>query len=366
MNPFSAAWNWLTESLTNALIAIHDVLEPVFGVEEAWGWAIIALTLIVRVLMLPLAIKQTRSMKGMQAIQPKVKEIQGKYKVDRELMRKDPERYQKLKAKQNEELMELYKEEGVNPAASCLPLLLQMPIFFALFRILGVGGLEDLRDAQFYFITDFISETSDALGLGASISNAGWPGWLLIALMAGSMFVTQRQMMARNAVEGPAATQQKIMMYVFPVFLAVISFSFPLAVVLYWVTTNIWQGVQQYIMFRVTTDDDGNPVTTSKRKRAAGDDSGQTIRGSGDGRGSSKGPKGPKGSSKGSTKGPKGSSKGSTPGTTNGKKPTGSSGNGRRADDAKDTSGSGSTSDEGTGGPRTPSTSHLPGKRKKN
>ncbi len=71
------------------------------------------------------------------------------------------------------------------------------------------------------------------------------------------MFITQRQMMARNAAEGPAATQQKVMMYVFPVFLAVISFNFPLAVVLYWVTTNIWQGVQQWIMFRVTTEDDG-------------------------------------------------------------------------------------------------------------
>ena len=281
MNPFSSAWNALTGFLTDSLIAIHDVLEPIFGVEPAWGWAIIALTLIVRVLMLPLAVRQTRSMKGMQAIQPRVKEIQAKYKVDRDLMRKDPERYQKLKTKQNEELMALYKEEGVNPAASCLPLLLQMPIFFALFRILGVGGLEDLRDAQFYFVTDFISSASDAVGLGASVSDAGWPGIMLILMMAGSMFITQRQMMARNtgAAEGAAATQQKVMMYVFPVFLSVISWGFPLAVVLYWVTTNIWQGVQQWIMFQVTNEDDdadGRPDTNGRRNEPSDDGSSST------------------------------------------------------------------------------------------
>lgn len=280
MNPFSAAWNALTDGLEAALVAIHDVLEPIFGFDPAWGWAIIALTLIVRVLMLPLAIRQTRSMKGMQAIQPKVKEIQKKYKVDRELMRKDPERYQKLKAAQNEEMMALYKEEGVNPAASCLPLLLQMPIFFALFRILGVGGLEDLRDAQFYFFTDFVGQASEATGLGASVSAAGWPGWLLIVLMSASMFITQRQMMSRNAAEGPAAMQQKIMMYVFPIFLAVISFSFPLAVVLYWVTTNIWQGVQQWLMFRVTSEDD--PPQTATSRGPSGGGGGGSTKGAGD------------------------------------------------------------------------------------
>lgn len=254
MNFVTAPWNALIDFLSSSLTVIHDVLEPLFGMDVAWGWAIIALTLIVRVLMLPLAIKQTRSMRGMQTIQPRVKEIQDKYKTDREMMRKDPERYQKLKSKQQEELMELYQAEGVNPAASCLPLLLQMPIFFALFRVLQ--ELDPLADATFYFFTDFVSADAEASGLGASVSQAGWPGWLLIVLMSATMFITQRQMMARNAAEGPAATQQKIMMYVFPVFLAFISFNFPLAVVLYWVTTNMWQGVQQWIMFRVTHDDE--------------------------------------------------------------------------------------------------------------
>jgi YidC/Oxa1 family membrane protein insertase len=256
MSFFTGIWNSFLDVIAAALTALHDVLEPLFGFDAAWGWAIIGLTLIVRTLMLPLAIKQIRSMRGMQAIQPRVKEIQEKYKVDRDLMKKDPERYQKLKAQQNEKLMELYKEEGVNPASSCLPLLLQMPVFFALFRVLGDDSVEGLADAQFYFFTSFVSDDAAFEGLGASVSAAGWPGWLLIAMMAGTMFLTQRQMQARNTAEGPQATQQKIMMYVFPVFLAAISFNFPLAVVLYWVTTNIWQSVQQYVMLRTASEEE--------------------------------------------------------------------------------------------------------------
>ena len=256
MSFLSGIWNSFLDVVASALTALHDVLEPMFGFDTAWGWAIIGLTLIVRTLLLPLAIKQIRSMRGMQAIQPKVKEIQEKYKVDRDLMKKDPERYQKLKQQQNEKLMELYKEEGVNPASSCLPLLLQMPIFFALFRVLGDDRVDGLADADFYFFTEFVREGAAFDGLGASISEAGWPGWLLILMMAGTMFITQRQMQARNNAEGAQATQQKVMMYVFPVFLAVISFNFPLAVVLYWVTTNIWQSAQQFLMLRTASEEE--------------------------------------------------------------------------------------------------------------
>lgn len=321
MNPFSAVWNGLLDFLSNALTAIHDVLVPAFG-DDAWGWAIIALTLIVRVLLLPLAIKQTRSMRGMQKIQPQVKEIQSKYKVDRELMRKDPDRYQKLKSKQQEELMALYKEEGVNPAASCLPLLAQMPIFFALFRILGSGGnaLPDLVAGDFYFFTDYVPNETTTIDLGdgtsidvvahlgESLSSAGWPGWLLLALMMASMFITQRQMMARNAAEGPAATQQKIMMYVFPVFLGAISFNFPLAVVLYWVTTNLWQMVQQWIMFRVTAED--TPPASSGGQGGGSTPSG-TNGGSTNGRAPKKKNSGPSSSPPKKKQGPTSSSSGS-------------------------------------------------------
>jgi len=237
--------------LEAVLTFLHDLVEPIFGV-HSWGWAIILLTLVVRVLLLPLAIKQTRSMRAMQAIQPRIKEIQKKHKVDRELMRKDPEKYKAKRQKMNEEMMALYQDEGVNPAASCLPLLAQAPVFIALFW--AIRGMEELQNAPFYFFTSFIDVGEDGFnGLGALVSNAGWPGWLLIVVMSGTMFITQKQMMARTAATGgdnPMAQQQKILLYVMPVFLAVISFQFMLGLLLYWVTTNIWQVVQQWIILR--------------------------------------------------------------------------------------------------------------------
>jgi YidC/Oxa1 family membrane protein insertase len=243
-------------ALETALTFLHDLVEPLAGV-HAWGWAIIALTLIIRILLLPLAIKQTRSMRAMQALQPQIKELQKKYKVDRDLMRKDPEQYKAKKQKLNEEMMGLYQREGANPAASCLPLLAQAPIFLALFWMLRAQSApgEPLFAAPFYFFTDFISraEQTDPSGLAATVSNAGWPGWMLILLMSGTMFWSQKQMMARNAAQmadNPMAQQQKVLLYAMPVFLAFISFQFPLGILLYWVTTNFWQVAQQAIILR--------------------------------------------------------------------------------------------------------------------
>jgi len=248
----------LSDAVLGAFSAVlsflHDLLVPVFGI-HSWGWSIIALTILVRIALLPLAIKQTRSMKAMQTLQPRIKEIQAKYKVDRDLMRKDPEKYKQRRAKMNEEMMALYQREGANPAASCLPLLAQAPIFLALFWTLRDEA--DLIGAPFYFVTS-VAEG----GLESLVSSAGWPGWLLILLMSGTLFWSQKQMMARNAAsmaDNPMAQQQKILLYVMPIFLAVISFQFPLGILLYWVTTNFWQIVQQAIILRETTK--AAPVT---------------------------------------------------------------------------------------------------------
>jgi YidC/Oxa1 family membrane protein insertase len=238
----------ILDAFEAALTFLHDIFVTPFG-DNAWGWAIVGLTLIVRIVLLPLAIKQTRSMRAMQALQPQIKELQKKYKVDRDLMRKDPEQYKAKKAKLNEEMMALYQREGANPAASCLPLLAQAPIFLALFYTLRRS--EDLTGAPFYFFTRYVPDE----GLAGIVSNASWPGWLLIILMSGTMFISQKQMMARNAAtqvddSNPMAQQQKILLYVMPVFLAVISFQFPLGILLYWVTTNFWQVAQQWIILR--------------------------------------------------------------------------------------------------------------------
>ncbi len=247
-------WNSIREfslgTMERGLELLHGVLEPIAGV-HAWGWAIIALTLIIRIFLLPLAIKQIRSMRSMQALQPKIKEIQKKHKVSRDLMKKDPDQYRAKKQKLNEEMMALYQKEGVNPAASCLPLLAQAPVFIALFWVLRES--EDIANQPFYFFTSFISSDSPETGLGALTSASGWPGLLLIVLMIVTMFVMQKQMMARQASSGadnPMAQQQKIMLYALPPFLGVISWNLPLGVLLYWVTTNAWQGGQQAIMLR--------------------------------------------------------------------------------------------------------------------
>lgn len=256
----SAIWSGVTGFFADALSVLHGGFDSLGLGDASWGWAIIALTLITRILMLPLNIKQTRSMRHMQEIAPRVKAIQKKYKVDRDLLKTNPEKYRMQKQKMNEETMALYKEEGVNPAGGCLPLIAQMPVFLALFSVLRSTDNIDLVTAPFYFFTSLAGQVNLGTeevprlvdgGLGSATSSAGWPGWLLIVLMGATMFITQKQMMSRNAPADDAqAQQQKIMMYVMPLFLAVISFSLPLGVLLYWVTTNFWQMAQQYIMFR--------------------------------------------------------------------------------------------------------------------
>jgi YidC/Oxa1 family membrane protein insertase len=269
------------EVFSGILRFIHDGVEPVFGI-HSWGWAIIGLTIIVRVLLLPLAIKQTRSMKAIQQLQPEIKAIQDKYKTDREMMRRDPEKYRARKQKQQQEMMALYQREGANPAASCLPLLAQAPVFIALFWTLV--GEPELTGAPFYFFTE-----ASAGGLEKLVSAAGWPGWLLIVLMSGTMFFSQKQMMARNAAtmaDNPMAQQQKILLYVMPVFLAVISFQFPLGVLLYWVTTNFWQIVQQAIILR-----EGARIDAAHEKRRSASSSDDTPPPAGPARGATSGRK---------------------------------------------------------------------------
>ena len=276
-------------ALEAALQFLHDIVEPLTGV-HAWGWAIILLTLGIRILLLPLAIKQTRSMRAMQALQPQIKELQKKYKVDRDLMRKDPEQYKAKKQKLNEEMMGLYQREGANPAASCLPLLAQAPIFLALFWMLRAAGEEggDISGAPFYFFTEF-----GPGGLEQIVRGAGWPGWLLIILMAGTMFWSQKQMMARNAAQmadNPMAQQQKVLLYAMPVFLAFISLNFPMGILLYWVTTNVWQVAQQAIILReVQHEVEAGTLADHKGGEAAR----KPIKGAGSGKnGSSKGSSG--------------------------------------------------------------------------
>ena len=232
-----AVWHGLLDFIGGVLTYFHDLVEPVFGV-HAWGWAIIALTVAVRFLLLPLAIKQTRSQRAMQTLQPEMKKIQAKYKADRGLMKTDPEKYKDLRAKQQAAMMELYKEHGVNPASGCLPLLAQMPIFIALFQVLQ--RMPELEEAPFYFLPN----------LADTVTNTGAGAWLLVGLMALTTYYSSRQMMASTAATGQQAQQQKIMMYAMPAVLTFFSLNLYVGVLLYWVTTNVWTIGQQFFMFR--------------------------------------------------------------------------------------------------------------------
>jgi YidC/Oxa1 family membrane protein insertase len=232
-------WNGLVDGLKEVLVLFHSLLEPVSG-SWAWGWAIVLLTVAVRLALLPLAIKQTNSMRAMQRLQPEIKKIQKKYKADRDLMRKDPDKYKDRKAKQQEETMALYKAHNVNPAAGCLPLVLQMPIFFALFTLLrDTSRVPALETAQFLGIQ----------GLTHGPSLAEPVSLLLVLAMGATTYLSQKQMMANNPsmAEQP---QAKVLLYVMPVMLTFFAFNIFLGVLLYWVTTNLWTIVQQWIMFR--------------------------------------------------------------------------------------------------------------------
>lgn len=237
-------WHALVDALGRTLVFFHDLIDPLAGV-NSWGWGIVMLTVLVRTVLLPLAVKQINSMRGMQQLQPEIKRIQAKYKTDRDVMRKNPEKFREQRQKQQEELMGLYKEHGVNPAAGCLPLLLQMPIFIALFQLLrSPGNVPSVAASTFEAGRFYFTELTNI----ASVSQPSG-AWLLVALMGLSTYYSQRQMMASNPAS-QAMPQQKVMLYVMPLMLVVFSFQMPVGVLLYWVTTNVWTIGQQYVMFR--------------------------------------------------------------------------------------------------------------------
>jgi YidC/Oxa1 family membrane protein insertase len=231
----------------------------------SWVLSIIGLTLVIRAALIPLFVKQIKSSRNMQLIQPKVKELQKKYGHDRE----------RLAA----ETMTLYRETGTNPFAACLPLLVQMPIFIALFRLLdhaakngtGQGVLTDKLAGGFGN-----AELFNTLPISATFVKAdGHVGVMILAAilvlaMTATTFMTQRQLMSKNmpadALSGPYAQQQKMLLYVLPVVFAVGGVAFPIGVLFYWTTTNLWTMGQQFYVIR-RNPAPGTPAFDAKLKR---------------------------------------------------------------------------------------------------
>lgn len=216
----------------------------------AWTLAIVSLTVVVRTAMIPLFVKQINSTRNMQLMQPKVQELQKKYGHDRE--------------KLGQETMKMYREEGVNPAASCLPLLVQMPIFIALFRVLEGASSGNVRGTWLREAPELVSSLQAAKLFGAGLAEKILPftpfganqifGITLVILMVAALFVTQMQLMRKNmppeALTGPMAQQQKMLLYVFPVIYAVSAIVIPIGVLIYWLASNIWTMAQQGLLIR--------------------------------------------------------------------------------------------------------------------
>lgn len=242
----SELWNSLLEGM-GAVLAFFYAGIPSYGV------AIIGLTVAVRLLLFPLTAKQTRSMQKMQVIQPEIKRIQAKYKDDR----------QKL----NEEIMKYYKENKVNPLAGCVPLIAQMPIFFALFAVLRGPHKYVPAGAELY--KAFCGAKSVAqcaappgprgLGfLGMDLSKApsaphggfleAVPYFVLIGLVVATGYLQFKQTQSRQGA-AQANPQAQMMGKIFPIMFAFISFGLPAGVVLYFLVSNAWQIGQQALIF---------------------------------------------------------------------------------------------------------------------
>lgn len=272
--------DWLKTGVSWVLLQFHTFFSLFLDPNGGWTWvlSIVFLVILIRVILIPLFVKQIKAQRNMQLIQPQIKEIQKKYAGDRE--------------KQSAEMMKLYRESGTNPLSSCLPIILQAPIFFALFSVLQAIAMYAPGDPEHGPPPGFTEEAA-ASAHSASIFGAPLYGYLmgaineparlvgfsvastivlsivLIIAMTATSFMTQRQMIMKNSAPGnPMVRQQKILMYVFPIIFAVGGINFPIGVLIYWFTTNLWTMGQQFYVIR-NNPQPGTPAAEAQERRKA-------------------------------------------------------------------------------------------------
>ncbi|OEV10481.1 membrane protein insertase YidC [Streptomyces nanshensis] len=270
LSPLYTAVSWI-------IVQFHSLFSLVFGQSSGWSWglSIFFLVVLIRICLIPLFVKQIKSTRNMQALQPKMKAIQERYKSD--------------KQRQSEEMMKLYKETGTNPLSSCLPILAQSPFFIALFQVLNhiannrpVGVLtaeqvDSARNASVFgapIAAKFMDSADKVAELGAALTDVRVVTVIMIVLMSASQFYTQRQLMTKNVdltVKTPFMQQQKMLMYVFPLMFAVFGINFPVGVLIYWLTTNVWTlGQQMFVIKRNPTPGSLAYKQRQEKLRAAG------------------------------------------------------------------------------------------------
>ncbi len=232
--PFEWLVAWILYGWHTALTTIGIPADSGF----AWVFSIVGLVVVMRAAMIPLFVKQIHASRRMQLIQPEVQKIQAKYKG-----KSDPESRQAM----TQETMDLYKRTGTNPFGSCLPILVQSPFFFGLFRVLNglekiatgenqpIGPMSKQLAAQAEQSTLFGAQLSDTF-LGADGLATQIVTVVLIILMSATTFLTQRQLMMKNmpasALDNPFAQQQKLLLYVLPIIFAVSGVNFPIGVLI--------------------------------------------------------------------------------------------------------------------------------------
>lgn len=267
LDPVYAAVAWV-------LVGIHSgwslILNPDSG--AAWALSIVVLVVLVRILLIPLFVKQIKAQRAMSALQPEMKKLQDKYKNDKERL--------------TQEMQKLWKENGTNPLAGCLPILLQSPFFFALFHILNYVVARDnpnfaltpelVESAQNATVfgapiaATFLMSSADVVAFGGSPTATKIVCVVFIIIMTVTMFITQRQLMIKNmpTAGNPMAQQQKILLYVFPLVFLFSGVNFPIGVLIYWMTTNFWTMAQQFWVIR-NNPAPGTPAYDAREQRLA-------------------------------------------------------------------------------------------------
>ncbi|MEV7277129.1 membrane protein insertase YidC [Streptomyces sp. NPDC093111] len=268
MDTIASLFSFITTPVSWVIVQFHKMYGAIFGPDTGWAWglSIVSLVVLIRICLIPLFVKQIKSTRNMQALQPKMKAIQERYKSD--------------KQRQSEEMMKLYKETGTNPLSSCLPILAQSPFFFALYHVLSAIAsgktigvidqplLESARQAHIFgapLAAKFTDSAEKVAALNASLTDVRIVTAVMIIMMSASQFFTQRQLMMKNvdlSVKTPYMQQQKMLMYIFPLIFAVMGINFPVGVLVYWLTTNVWtMGQQMYVINQ-------NPTPGSKAQDA--------------------------------------------------------------------------------------------------
>jgi YidC/Oxa1 family membrane protein insertase len=253
---------WAVELLLVAFHWLFSNLGMGYNDGITWVLSIVGLVLVVRAALIPIFVRQIKSQRKMLEVAPQLKKIQDKYKGKKDQFSREA---------MSRETMELYKRTGTNPLASCLPLLLQMPIFFALFSVLndaqrsnaGVGPLDQSLATSFGNANLFgVAPLHDTFAQQWALWTGGADFNLsvmiiaatMVVLMTASQFITQLQIVSKNmspeTKASPMFKQQKIMLYLLPLVFAFSGVAFPLGVMFYWLTSNIWTMAQQFLVIR--------------------------------------------------------------------------------------------------------------------